>query len=256
VRVCTLRLTKQFMQDTDPVCVPTGFAAKVPDLPVCPVRSNPPPPGTVDLNLFTWYTDIQPAGTQMPAVLDVTVTGDPTGLRIETSPQPGVEFNMLGGGDVYGKLRVCSSASLTVCLAPQVPEGQKIVVTVNITPLDDDDPPVFESGEFVQDTEPPKVLSHTAAFDASNNMIVDLLAKDDTTSPIAAELWFSTDGGVTWSHTPLAATSDILAEPSESMRAFHGGAGPFGSGQSVRYFIAVEDDVSNVTYYGIGDATP
>jgi hypothetical protein len=256
VRVCTLRLTRQYMFETDPLCVPTGFPAKVPDLPVCPVRINPPPATTVDLNLFTWYTDIQPAGTQMPTVLDVTTSGDLTGLRVETTPPAGVEFNMLGGVDLFGTLRVCSSASLTTCLAPQVPEGQKIQITVNITPVDDDDPPVFESGEFIQDTEPPKVLSDTVSFDSSNNMIVDLLASDVTTSPIHAEFWFSTDNGLTWGHVPLDATSDILADPSESMRAFHGGAGPFTSGLSVQYFIAVEDEVGNNTYFGIGDATP
>jgi hypothetical protein len=68
-----------------------------------------------------------------------------------------------------------------------VPEGQKIAISIDITPIDPDDPSVTESGELVQDTEPPTVLSYTVSFDFSNKMVVDLLAADTTTSPIHAE---------------------------------------------------------------------
>jgi hypothetical protein len=57
-----------------------------------------------------------------------------------------------------------------------------------------------------------------------------------------------------WSDVPLEATTDILAVPSESMRAFHASAGPFLPGNSVQYYIAVEDEVGNVTYFGVGNA--
>jgi hypothetical protein len=255
-RICTLRLTRQNVSYAQSPCVPTGFPAASPPLPACPVRSGPPPPTAVDLNLFTWYTEIQPAGEQIPTVLAVTATGDLTGIRVETNPPEGLVFDMIGGTDLRGRLRVCSSANTTTCLAPEGPEGSQVEVTVDITPLDPDDPDVVEGGQFIQDNQPPRVDSHTATFDASNNLVVDLVATDDTTSPIDAELWFSIDGGVTWSHLPLDSTTDILEDVRRPTREFVGQVGPFASGQPVRYFVAVSDEVSNVNYFGIGEVTP
>jgi hypothetical protein len=57
---------------------------------------------------------------------------------------------------------------------------------------------------------------------------------------------------VTWRQATLNPTSDILEDlPS---RTFTGTVGPFASGLSVQYFMAIEDDVGNVVYFGVGTA--
>jgi hypothetical protein len=255
-RICTLRITKQYASYDTPPCVPTGFPAKVPDLPACPLRANPPPPTTVDLNLFTWYTEIQPSGMLFPATLSVATEGNVSGLRIQTDPPAGAAFDLVGGVEIYGRLSICAASSLTVCLTPQVEEGRELDVTVNVMTDDEDgdNPPFLQSGHFTQDTAPPIVLSHFANFDSNNNLIVEVTAIDATTSPVHADFWFSIDAGTTWQQVALDPTSDILEQM--STRTFTGSIGPFATGQAIRYFIGVEDMVSNVTFFGVSHLLP
>lgn len=250
-RICTLRLTRQYTSYNDPPCLPTGFPARVPDRPACPVRNAPLPPTSVDLNLFTWYTETEPPGEEVPAVLDVATQGDTLGVRIETVPAAGEGFNMLGSVDLFGTLSVCSSLAPDICLAPIVEEGRRLDVTVNVTSLDPDAPSFVEGGQFIQDTQPPRVVSSSAQFDGSGNLTVSALAVDDTTSPIGAEVWFSSNNGLTWRRRAMAATPDTLDEV--STRSFAATIGPYASGQRIRYFVVVNDGVSNVVVFGIGE---
>jgi hypothetical protein len=135
-----------------------------------------------------------------------------------------------------------------------VEEGRQLEVRVNVNSTDPDSPPFFEDGHFIQDMVPPKVTSYSESFDSSHNLLFTVTAADATTSPVYAELWFSTDAGVIWSQLQLEPDSDILQDT--SVRTFSGTAGPFAVGSTVQYFVAVEDTVSNITYFGTGQATP
>ena len=249
-RICTLRLTRQYVTYNDPPCVPTGFPAQVPQLPKCAVRAGLPPATSVDLNLFTWYTETEPLDERLPAVLDVVTQGTLTGLRVATSPPPGTPFDLLGGRHLFGSLAVCSSATTAACLAPAIAEGRRLEVTVNVTTLDPDNPSFLENGLFVQDTVPPRILSHAAGFDAGGKLSVVVVGSDATTSPIYAELWYSATGGASWQRAPMSTTPDDLEDA--PTRTFAVAVGPFALGRAVQYFVVMNDKVANVVVFGPG----
>jgi hypothetical protein len=250
-RICANRVSKQYTLYEDPPCVPVGFPATVKELPPCELRSIAPPPLTSDLNLYFFATDLAPLGTEFPAILSVTTEGDATGIRIQTVPNAGDVFNMQGGVELDGELTLCSTASSTVCLPPKVQESRQLGVTITVRDADTGDILFFQTGEFIRDSEPPKVISYSTGFDFSNNFLISISAQDATTSPVGAELWFSTDGGTSWDQLTLDPTSDIF--DGASIPTFVGTTGPFLHGQIIQYFVAIEDMVANTNYFGIGE---
>jgi hypothetical protein len=83
-RICTQRITRQYTLYVDPPCVPSGLSARVPDLPACTLLNQPPAPVAVDINLFSFYTETQPAGTIIPSSLNVVTNGSLSSVRAAT----------------------------------------------------------------------------------------------------------------------------------------------------------------------------
>ena len=131
-------------------------------------------------------------------------------------------------------------------------DGVRLSVTVNIRDASTGELMLYQQGTFVQDTEPPSVLADDVHFSASGNLLVQFTASDAATSPIHGGIWFSVDDGATWDEASLDPTSDPLDEP--SVQTFVGSLGPFSSGHPVLYFLSVQDEASNVTYFGLGTA--
>ncbi len=249
-----LKAVKQYVPFDETPCVPSGFEASVPELPICPLGTGPVPPVHADLNLF-WYESMEaPPGTVFPAVLDLALAGDTTGVDIVTVPEPLTEFDIPAAQEPIGRLSACSSHDVLTCAVPDVEEGRQVEVVVNVDSAVTGEPLFFQTGQFIQDTSPPNVVSHSTTFDVDNRLVVDVVATDETTSPIHADFWFSTDDGLIWDFVPLSAATSVLEEP--STQAFHGVVGPFASGAAIRYFLSVQDAVFNVTYFGVGKIPP
>ncbi len=232
-------------------CIPNGFETNAP-LKVCPPPPNPRLPFTVDLNLFDYATMRAPPGTNFPAFLNFTTSGDTAGLRVETNPAPNVVFNMTGRVSLFGQIKICST-TLAACLVPDISEGRMLNVTVNFYNATTGGPLFDELLQFVHDSMPPVVTTHSVSFDPRGDMLISVTANDTTTSPIDASLFFTTDGGATWNVTSLQANTDI--SQALHTRTFTGSAGPFKGGTQIRYFISIQDVVSNLNYYGVGQAT-
>ncbi len=230
-------------------CTPAGFPSHVSDLPECP-PAGIPQPTSVDLNLFYFATMMAPNGSLFPVYLNATTTGNVTGLRVQMNPAPRVTFNIPGGksGDMLGNVTLCSDTSFTQCLLPSVEEGRRLDVTVDFHNATTGDVLFSESGQFIQDTRPPRIVADMTRFDPMNNLAADVTATDDTTSPIQATLWFSRDGGLSWNRTALQTATDVLQELRN--RTFAGSVGPFGAGTQVLYFVSVQDVLYNVDYFG------
>jgi hypothetical protein len=253
-RICVSKVTKQYSLYDDSPCLPNAFPATVPDLPRCPLRAGSAPPLSGDINLFDADTMGASAGTQFPALLDVQTGGDGI-ARVETIPKSGTLFDIPGGGELFGTVTVCSVTNPVQCLpAVQAADGRRMDMIINIRDASTGELMFFQQGQYIQDTQPPQVTSHSIGFDAARNLLVQVTASDAASSPIHAEFWFSTDGGTTWDHITLDPLSDVLDEP--STQSFQGSVGPFLPGRSIRYFIGVQDVVSNVTYFGVGQVTP
>ncbi len=236
----------------DSPCLPSEFPLPVVDLPACPTRTGPPPPVSVDLNLFYFETHSAPVGTEFPVFLSVETRGNISGIRIETVPAVDEVFIIPGGVEFFGRLRVCAVINPTECIAPVIVEGRRLQVTVNIFDATTGEFLFCQIGEFIQDTEP-AFIAHSVQFDSSNNLHILVNATDEISSPMKATFWYSTDGGDTWDSVLLETSSDLLREL--PTRTFTGTVGPLASGASVQYFIAVEDVVFNIGYLGIGEET-
>src|SRR5260370_23911457 len=194
------------------------------------------------------------SGTQFPAFLDIQTSGNAVG-RVDTDPDPGTIFQLPGGTEFYGYLQICSTSSLSQCLpANQAQDGNSMTVTTNVRNPSTNALLFFQEGTFIQDGAPPVVNSISTSFDAGHKLSVQVTATDTATSPVHSDFWFSTDGGQTWSHITLDPVSDVLSEPSTQM--FQGALGPFQPGIPIRYFASVQDEVYNIVYVGVGQATP
>jgi hypothetical protein len=254
-RMCVTKINKVYSLYDNSPCLPPAFPATVSDLPKCQPTNAPTTPLVSDLNLYNAITMwVGNAGTQYPAVLDVTTSGT-ANARLDIDPDPGMMFQIPGGDELYGYAQGCSTSSLSQCLpAVQSADGLNMDYVVNVRDPSSGDLLVFQEGNFIQDGAPPVVNALSTTFDSSSNLSVQLTATDAATSPIEADFWFSIDGGLTWDHTALPPLTDILNEP--STQTFQGIVGTFTPGQPIQYFVAVQDVVYNIAYVGIGTTTP
>lgn len=187
-----------------------------------------------------------PANWSYPVVLQTEMSGCTSGVRLETDPPAGRRFLILGGREQIGSVSACAAAVTTTCIAPNAPEGASLAFHANVLDARTHRVLFTETGEFVQDTEPPSVEGVTVRPSAGGfTATVDAL--DATSSPLAAKLWCSLDGGATWQVAGLSPTSDILN--ASHSRSFTGNfAAP--PTASVRYYVVVQDALDNEDWYG------
>ncbi len=254
-RICVPKINKVYSLYDNSPCLPPAFPASVPDLPKCQPTNAPSTPLVADLNLYDAITMwVGNAGTQYPAILDVSTSGTAT-ARLDIDPDPGKTFLIPGGEELYGYAQACSISNLSQCLpAVQSTDGLSMDYVVNVRDPSTGSVIVFQEGEFIQDGAPPVVNALSTTFDSSHDLSVQLTATDAATSPIEADFWFSIDQGLTWNHASLDPQTDILNEPSTQI--FRGIIGTFTPGQPIQYFVSVQDVVYNIAYVGIGTITP
>lgn len=235
---------KEYSLFEDSPCLPAGFEAAVAQLEPCPDPTGEPPPLSIDLNLFFFQSHMAPPEERFPAVIEVRTEGDVEGVRIETEPAAGESFEIVGGEERFGTLRACDARILDRCQAPNVPEGQRLTVVVNFADPASGQLLFTEVVTFLSDTEPPRVEEASIVEEE-----LRITAADDTSSPLHAVAWFSTDEGQTWtprSMDPEPGIEQDLEEERVPSRQF---SVPVPEGQ-VRYFVVVQDTVFNLTFFG------
>jgi hypothetical protein len=253
-RICVSKINKVYSTYDQSPCLPPAFPAGVAGLSPCQVSAAPIAPAVADINLYDTPTMWASPGIQFPAFLDILTSGNAMG-RVDTDPEAPGTFQIPGGTEFYGYLKICSTANLVQCLpAEQSQDGNNMTVRINVRDASSSDLLFFQDGTFIQDGEPPVVTSIQTNFDPGHNLSIQVTATDAATSPIHSDFWFSTDGGTTWDHRSLDPLTDPLTEP--STQTFHGLIGTFTLGQPIRYFVSVQDEVYNITYVGIGIITP
>jgi hypothetical protein len=247
--VCKAPLPAEYSSFEQPLSTPSTFPANVPQLPRN-VPTSVPKSYAVDLNLFDVYT----MGADSPntlAAITPLITPNTFAPDFVTSPPPEpATFTIPGMAELFG--------TLTILRPPGAHEGDSAEVSIVVHEPDTASglgPALFtEDGIFIQDTMPPLVSRHSLLFDNSNLLHVDVTATDATTTPIATDFWYSTDGGNTWTDVPLASTSDLF-DDTQHTRVFSNDIGVFQPGSVLQYFITAQDEVFNMDFLGVGSAT-
>jgi len=176
--------------------------------------------------------------------------------EFDASGQP-VVFMIQGGEQPFGAITIhrAPTTSTSTAAAPDLPEGASVELRVTVhepdTSTETGDAFFAESGTFVQDTQPPEVVSNRVGLDSASLLHVEVEARDETTAPLGASLWFSVDKGLSWNEVGLQSLSDLFVD--EKTRTFVGQAGPFDGGtRGIQYFFMTQDEVFNYNYFGVG----
>lgn len=235
---------KEYSLFEDAPCLPDGFPAAPGQLAACPSRDGEPPPVEVDLNVFFNESYLASPEETFPAEIQLRTEGD-ADVRIETDPPVGEPFEMVGGADEIGTLRVCDIATEDDCVAPDLPEGSRLTVTLDFVDPGTGELLFPEVIEFIADTEPPLVRSARAVAG-----LLEVVASDETTSPLHATAWFSADAGETWEPTSMDIDPPIDAELSGEEPGSRTFTAQIPDGTEVQYFVTIQDTVFNLTFFG------
>lgn len=232
-------------------CAPRDLPEKSPPLGTCSLPPRSPPPTSVDLNLY-WFDSSASPGETYNAVLRLTQHSTSKQVRLVTNPPPDTRFIIHGGRRQYGSITACSTKRSSVCLPPQLPEGAR--TTFEVDAIDPAGKRVLftEQGTFLQDTRSPYADKILVAPAGPNSFNIAVHAVDATTSPIAATLWYSTDGGASWQPLGLDPGTDILN--SDHARTFTGIL-QLPSQTTARYYVVLQDALDNTDWWGPGTAS-
>jgi hypothetical protein len=237
---------KEYSLFEDAPCLPPGFPEDVAQLSVCPEAEGEPPAMEVDLNLFYYVTHMAGEDEIFPAVISVETQGEAEGVRIETDPPAGVPFEIQGGEERIGSLRACAAQITDRCEAPELPEGQTLTVTVEVSDPETNRLLFPQVIEFIADTKPPEVESATVSAGE-----LEVVATDEVTSALGATIWISTDGGETWGPRMMDPDPSIDAElVGERVQTRRFTAPIPEEPDGVRYFVIVQDAVFNLLFLG------
>ena len=253
---CARKVSKVYSLYDDLPCVPPAFPATVPGLRICPLSTaTSPPPLSMDLNLYDFDTMDASLGIDFPSILRLSTRGSTAGLRVETEPAANSVFTIPGGrSDFFGRIRVCDGADTSRCRAVSgFAEGRTLGTNVDVFDAASSEFRFYQYGRFVFDSDPPQIESSSVQFDGAGLLNAQLSAFDAASSPVHANLWFSTDGGASWTTLTMEPGITVLDEP--HLQAFAGTVGPFPPGTTLHYFFDVQDVVSNVVYLGVGQLT-
>lgn len=241
---------------SDLPCAPPNFPITTEGFPRCPRYEGTPPPTEVELNLFWWVSHMDHSGKDYPTYMKIHTEGDMSGIRVQTEPghvtrEGGKErgtFMIPGGKEVFGSLHLCSTESDTECLPPNVEEGRHVLIRAEFYDAVTDKYLFPETVRFTKDTQPPIVSSHNV-FNDGEYLTLSLVVTDETTSPTFANVWYSVDGGRSWEQEELPPKQNVVNNYELNTRTFTGKI-EIGDAEEVLYFVAVQDAVSNITYFG------
>lgn len=225
-------------------CAPPNLPEERPPLDPCPAPPRVRPPTDVDLNLYWFDSAAEPAHETYPAVLRTRIRHAAAGVRLVTDPPAGKRFVIRGSRRRYGSIRACAAANRRACVAPSVPEGTRLSYQVDVVSSRARRSLFTQFGDFVQDTQPPVVRAVRLAA-TPNGVSANVAAFDATTSPIAATLWTSNDGGASWQATGLQSAGSLLA-PGHT-RSF---AAQVAMQGALRCYVVVQDELYNTAWFG------
>jgi hypothetical protein len=169
------------------------------------------------------------------------VGSNPFGVDVQVSPLSAV---IDGGSMEYGTLRIVGPPFSTPDV---IPEGTTIPFSVAFVDPASPDTELWEQGgTLIQDTVPPIVESFGVSFNNSM-MTASITARDDITSPDAANFWYSFDG-VQWQVEPLTGLADPFSGLAINtfQKAFQ-----VPDFQTMQYFFNVQDTVFNNVWFGV-----
>jgi hypothetical protein len=225
--------------------VPGDFPVEVPGV----QRTSPQvePPLAYDLDLLLWdiHTMSAPPEEVLAARVDVYTGGQDEGRLVQISAEPR-ETLIPGGSMEYGRITIQQFGGT----AGTVPEGTRVPFSVAVVEPAAPLRQCWEQdGRAIQDTLPAFVTDHRVVFDG-DSLAVSIDATDVTTTVLAANFFYSLDGGP-WQVHPLRSTADTLSDPGTNSFT---GAVPLGGAQgSLEYFFSVQDGVLNLTWFGTGE---
>lgn len=225
--------------------LPSEFPADLPGI----GHSSPQtlPPSSYDLDLLLWdiHTMSAPPEVVTPARIEVFTPENTFGVRIFTRP---TETEIVGGSMEYGTLTIAQTGGT---IGGTVAEGVEVPFSVAfIDPRLPDQQCWEQDGRAIQDTLPPLVTAHTVTFSGSRRLSVSITAADATTEPLAANFFYSLDGGAHWTTVPLRPDVEPLA--GAATNTFRGTVALGAPAAVVDYFFSVQDGVLNFTWFGIG----
>jgi hypothetical protein len=235
---------KEYALFDDAPCTPTSLDVRVADLEPCPDAADPPPPTEVEIKLFYFVSESAPEGDTFPSQLEVETRGDTDRVRVEIDPAPGVAFDIPGGDELYGTLRVCASEPADRCEAPSLGEGSQLDVIVNVLDSETGELRFPQVVRYTADTEPPVVDVATVE---GNELVATV--RDATTSPLHATAMFETDG--TWRSADMSADPALEVELEEDrpvdVRQFRA---QVPEPRPETFVLLAQDSVFNLTFYG------
>lgn len=236
----------EYKSFTQPFSLPSDMPVEVPGVPHN-VPGPIPESYNVPLNLFDVYTMNAPPEEVFPSQITILASGSER-VTFTTDPAPGEVFTMPGRGELMG--------TITITAGVEVEEGEQASVEVVVHVPDEEGEPgnayFTQKGTFVQDTQPPEVLDHEVNL-TERTIEVTTTARDETTMPLSADFWYSADGGATWISRELVADDDPFDEAKQ--RTFAASLPLSSLTPTISYFITVQDQVMNQTFFGVGAAT-
>lgn len=239
------KYAKFYVPYTDIPCVPRDFPIPIRGMDRCTTTIGSAPPISVDINLFDTFTMAADPPGSVPAYLSVVVDSLPAGVQIQTDPPEDEGFNIPLGEELMG--------TLTVIPPPSLKEGTRMRLKVVVYDEGTTHIRFEQKGEFVHDTEPPEVLDHQVIRTSGilDRLDIVVTAFDATTTPLAANFWYSTDKGFTWTILGLDPQSDLFV--ADNQRTFVGLVDDLPPEAPLSFFFTVQDEVFNCVYYADED---
>ena len=228
--------------------MPSEFPANVDGL----GRSSPDvlPPSFYQLDLLLWDIHTMSASPEdvTPIQIEAWIGDNPSGVRIVPEP---LEGEVPGGIMEYGSLTIGLPFDNPSKGARLVPEGTIVPFSIAVVdPRFPNEQCWEQDGRAIQDLRGPLVQTHSVV-QTGDRLAFSITASDAVTTVLAANFYYSLDGGSQWSVQPLTPRIDPLDDP--SLNTFD--AAVFvnpESNASLQYFFNVQDGVLNDTWFGVG----
>lgn len=230
-------------------CAPPGFPLAGDAIEVCPAPPNAIPGRVTDRNLFYLASHMGEKESEWPAVSSLFLYGDTGDVRVETTPEPSDEFVMNGGEEEVSILEICDSSVTNACLIVQGKSpGDQMSYVIRYEHPDSGEFLFDQQGTFLSDEVPPELLEVSMAIDPNDYLHMRVVAKDATSQPLSAVLWFTLDNGSSWGTTQLSSGSSPFDDSKEQL--FFGSAGPFLVPEDLFAVLVVADVVGNERWFG------
>jgi len=196
------------------------------------------------MNLWDIFTMSDSPGQVTDVEIIPFVQSNAFGIDVQVDP---TSRAVDGGSMDSGAITIVRPSLSTV-----IPEGTAVPFSIAfVDPTSPNNELWEQDGLLIQDTLPPEITSHMVLTDPNGMLFASITAMDATTSPEAANFWYSLDGGIQWIVEPLIGMADPFADSMTNtfQKMFMTDAR---LGQRIHYFFNVQDSVFNQTWFGVG----